>query len=354
MARESQDRPVGRITSRGVAQLAGVSQATVSRVFSDDPRVKPETRERVLRVAAETRYEPNAAARAFKTSRSGSIGVVVAVLNYPLYAGMLGLISTELIRHGLRMIVWDAEHEGDLPASRALRQGIVDGVLMTAATSESAFLKEIDSEGAPIVLLNRTVEEYGSDQISSDNHDGGLQVATYLAAAGRQRPGLIGGGQRASNIRDRESGFRAGLQAAGVALPTRHSVTVDVFSHASGFAAAQRLLELGDRPDALFCVNDMLALGAMDGARAMGLRIPEDLWVVGYDDVELASWGAYQLTTVRQPMQAMIAQAVELLVRRIEDPAREIQRLCLPNDLVIRNSTARTVPAPPARPITPA
>ncbi len=143
------------LTSHEVARLAGVSQATVSRVLRDDQRVRPATRERVLRVLAETKYEPNAAARAIRGRRTGSIGVVVARLSYQLYPAMLEAIGAQLARLDRRMIVWDAEHGGDQPAVRALRQGIVDGVILTAATAESQFLKEVHSPEAPVVLVNR-------------------------------------------------------------------------------------------------------------------------------------------------------------------------------------------------------
>jgi LacI family transcriptional regulator len=329
------------VTSHDVARLAGVSQSTVSRVLRQDAKVKPQTRDRVLRVLAETRYEPNAAARAFRTSRTDSIGVVVARLSYQLYPAMLEAIGAQLARLGQRMIVWDAEYGGELPASRALRQGIIDGVILTASTPDSEFLKEIASPQAPVVLVNRTVENYPSDQVSSDNVRGGECVAEYLLHNGRERIALIGGIPRASPIRDRERGFRETLQRAGVVLPSHYYQRSESFSHASGQEAAIRLLELGSPPDAIFCVNDVLALGAIDGARALGVRVPEDLWVVGYDDIELASWGAYELTTVRQPMVEMVAHAITLLLAKIANRDKPLEHKCFPNELVIRRSTGR-------------
>ncbi len=329
------------VTSHDVARLAGVSQATVSRVLRQNPKVRPETRDRVLRVLAETRYEPNAAARTFRTNRSGSVGVVVARLSYQLYPVMLEAIGAQLARLGQRMIVWDSEHGGDLPASRALRQGIIDGVILTASTRESEFLKDIVSPQAPVVLINRTVDDYPSDQVSSDNIGGGQRVAEYLLRNSRQRIALIGGVPRASTIRDRERGFREALQRAGVALPPHFYERSETFSHASGQEAATRLLELGTPPDAIFCVNDVLALGAIDGARALGVRVPENLWVVGYDDIELASWGAYDLTTVRQPMEQMVAHAIDLLLAKIANRDKPLEHKCFPNELVIRRSTGR-------------
>jgi LacI family transcriptional regulator len=294
-----------------------------------------------MRVLVQTRYEPNAAARAFRTNRTGSIGVVVARLSYQLYPAMLEVIGAQLASLGQRMIVWDAEHGGDAPASRALRQGVVDGVILTAATAESEFLRDVPASRFPVVLVNRTVEGYASDQVCSDNFDGGRRVAQYLVRCGRRRIALVGGIPRASTIRERERGFREALARVRVALPPHYYYRSETFTHASGEQAVARLLELAAPPDAIFCVNDMLAMGAMDGARARGVRVPGDLWLVGYDDIELASWGAYDLTTVRQPMEQMVAQAIELLLARIADRARPLARRCLPSEMVIRSSTAR-------------
>jgi len=331
-------------TSHEVARLAGVSQATVSRVLHGHPGVRSETRERVQQALTQVDYQPNAFARAMKTARSGSVGVVVARLSNPLYPALLQEISTALAQQGLRMMVWDAEHGGERPAGLALRQGMVDGIILTTATAQSALAREAADSGAPVVLVNRTVDGVPCEQVYSDNLGGGRQIARYLARCGRKRIALIGGPDDASTIRDRERGFRQALGREGVELPARYAQRVTTFSHASGRDAVLRLLELAQPPDAVFCANDVIALGAMDGARSRGMRIPEDLWVVGYDDIEMAGWGAYDLTTVRQPITGMAALATSLLVQRLSQPGRKPGLHCLPNDLVIRGSTAHARP----------
>jgi LacI family transcriptional regulator len=342
------DRSVS-LTSRGVARLAGVSQTTVSRVLADHPGVRPETRSKVLRALAETNYQPNAMARAMKTSQTGSIGVVVARLSNPLYPAMLQVIGAQLARAGLRMVVWDSEHGGEQPASIALRQGIVDGVILTTATTTSPFLRDAMNSRTPVVLVNRTVAGCACDQISSDNAGGAARIARYLLGCGR-RIALIGGSPEPSTIRERERGFRAALAREHASLPLQLYQRVDTFSHASGREAILRLLDLAAPPDAVFCANDVIALGAIDGARSRGLRVPEDLWVVGYDDIEMASWDAYDLTTVRQPLEEMARLATELLAGRMREPGRTAGTHCLPNDLVIRGSTARRpFPAEPGQ-----
>ena len=350
MGKATGAKRTGSVTSHDIARLAEVSQATVSRVLRDDPKVRPATRERVMKVLAETRYEPNAAARTFRVGRADSIGVVVARLSYQLYPAMLEAIGAQLARLGRRMIVWGSGHGGDAPAIRALRQGVVDGVILTAATAESEFLREVPAQGSAVVLLNRIVADYASDQVSSDNLDGGRRVAEYLVACGRKRIALIGGIPRASTIRDREQGFHKALDRLGVGLPPHYCFRSENFTHTNGEQAVARLMELASPPDAIFCVNDVLAMGAMDGARGRGARVPDDLWIVGYDDIEIASWGAYDLTTVRQPMEQMVGQAIELLLARIEHPEAPVSHKCLGNELVIRGSTGRqSSPAAAAR-----
>lgn len=341
VTRRNGERPAS-ITSHDVARVAGVSQSTVSRVLRQDTRVSAEIRERVLRALAETGYTVNAAARAFRTNRTGAIGVVVARLTNPIYPAMLEMIGARLTTLDQRMIVWNAEHGGDVQAAHALRQGVVDGVILTTTTGESTFVREIASAQAPVVLVNRALEGYPADQVSSDNYDGGRRSADYLVRCGRKRIALIGGTQHASTIRDRERGFRDALEAAGMQLLPHYFERTHTFSHTSGHEAMLRLMQLASPPDAIFCVNDVLALGAIDGARAAGASVPGDVWVIGYDDIELASWGAYDLTTVRQPLAEMVLAATDLLLARIGEPTRALESRTFANELVIRQSTART------------
>src|SRR5690606_7439173 len=167
-------------------------------------------------------------------------------------------------------------------------------------------------------------------------------VAQYFLQTGRKRIALIGGSQHISTIRDRERGFRDALTEAGRALNPNYYQRPVAVSHADGREATIRLLELGRPPDALFCANDVLALGALDGARARRVRVPEDLWIVGYDDIEISSWESYDLTTVRLPMRQMVVHAVERLLRKIEHRDAPREHIVFENELVIRGSTAGT------------
>lgn len=331
----------GMVTSRDVARAAGVSQATVSRVLQASDNVTEQTRQRVLRAVAETGYEPNVVARAMKTQRTGTIGVVVARITNPYYPQMIEALSAELASAQQRMVLWTSEGTGDASALEAIRQRMVDGVVFTTVTAESVPLHEALRRGAPVVTLNRSVEGIACDQVTSDNLTGSRAVLRYLVEAGHRRVGFIGGPIGPSTSGERERGFREAMADAGLQLDERLCRRGD-FSHEDGRAAARHLLGLDRPPTAVFCVNDLTAMGAIDGARSLGRQVPDDIWVVGYDDIAMASWESYDLTTIRQPITEMAELAVRLLLRRITEPGVDPRHHRFPFELVVRGSTANT------------
>lgn len=335
-------------TSRDVARVAGVSQATVSRVLSGDGAVRPATRERVMAAVEAVGYTLNAAAQSMRTGRSNTIGVVVADVENPFYPQLLGALTTQFDARGLRTAVWVSDGERNDAALQAIRQGTVDGVVFTTVTERSREFRDALDRGSPLVLVNRTVADIPADQVVSDNVRGAGLVAEHFVAHGR-RPAFIGGAADASTSAERLAGYRAGLAAAGVALPDAATLR-GTYTRDSGFASARRLYEQGGpAPDAIFCSNDILAFGAMDGVRSLGLRVPEDVWIVGYDDVDMAAWDAFDLTTVRQDTARMAEEAARLLALRIDDRARAPERVVLPPALVVRGSTGRASAVEPGR-----
>lgn len=326
-------------TSIDIAKRAGVSQATVSRVLRSPASVSAKTREHVLRVIDEFGYRPNGIARAMRTNRTDTIGVVVARLSNPLYPELLEMLNSSLSALGKRMVVWDSEGSGEEAASEAIRQSIVDGVMFTTATARSTVLREAVAANSPVVLINRMVDGLACDQVYSDNAGGADVVAQYLVAAGRKRIAFISGDIEASTIRHREEGFLAALGRLGAPLaPNLH--LRGAFSHDFGRKAMRSLLELANPPDAVFCVNDLIAFGALDGAHELGRKVPDDVWVVGFDDLHMASWSMMSLTTVRQPLGTMIEEGVRSLLARIAGDEGPVRATRLPTELVIRGSTA--------------
>lgn len=327
------------VTSRDVARVAGVSQATVSRVLSDSPKVRPTTRARVIAALGETDYTPNLLARAMRTRRTGAIGVVVARITNPFYPELLAVLGAELAEKGRHMMVWDSELPGEEAAVEAIRQRLVDGVVFTTVTPASTSLREALQRREPAVLINRGVAGLRCDQVVSDNMAGGRTVASYFLDAGHRRLGLIAGPPQTSTASERERGFREVLRARGIPLG---ATWCGDFSHDAGRTAMRHFLAQPDPPTAVFCVNDLTAFGALDGARSVGASVPEDVWVVGYDDIPMAAWEAFDLTTVRQPIREMTRLAVRMLLDRIDDPDRPPTQRRLPATLVVRRTTDST------------
>jgi LacI family transcriptional regulator len=327
------------VTSHEVARRAGVSQTTVSRVLSGSARVAASTRARVEAIAIELGYHPNAAARAMRSRRTGIVGVVVGRITNPFYPQLLDVLGRMLEERGLTLILWDASHgAGEKAALDALRQRLIDGLLFTTVTSPAPEVAEAIAAGAPIVLLNRNLDGVEADLVDSDNFGGSRTVARYLAEHDRRRVAVVGGPAGTSTATERHAGFLAGAMDLDLDLPDSRRFEGD-FSHASGVAALERSIAARDLPDAIFCVNDLSALGVLDAARQHGIRVPDDLWVVGFDDIEMASWPAFDLTTVHQPTAVMAHDAIALLERRLADPGAQPQHHRLVAELVIRGST---------------
>ncbi len=325
------------VSSVDVAALAGVSQATVSRVLTGKDPVSPDTRAKVEWALSELGYQPNLLARALKTRRTGTIAVVIADITNPFYPELVQALRSELAASGHRMLLWNDVSDGDdAEAFEAVQQGLVDGVVFTTATSDSPTLEQALEVQTPIVLVNRTVHNAECDTVTSDNYSGGRTVGRYFADNNRT-PAVISGPEAASTASERVAGF-CEVHPLGTDLPPSRLKYAD-FSYDAGARFCREMLGGDDPPDAIFATNDLTAFGVMDAARQMGVRIPEDLWVVGYDNVDMASWAAFNLTTVNQPSRRMAAVAVSLLRDRLDDPERPYQHVRFGSELIIRGTS---------------
>ncbi len=325
-----------RVTSLEVALKAGVSQSTVSRAFSGDERLSQSTRERVLEVARKLGYRPNAIARSLITQRTQIIGIVASYMTNPFFPLVLQAFTQTLHELGWRVLLFTAGTNEDvddlLPEVLAYQ---VDGLIIVTATLSSRMAKEVRRRGIPVVLFNRYVPESGASAVSCDNLNGGRMVADLLLDAGHTRLAYIAGREDTSTNQDRRRGFLERLAERGIEhCQQEHGH----FTYEGGFAAAMRLLESHNPPEALFCANDIAALGALDAARKLGVRVPQDLSVVGFDDIPMAAWSAYNLTTLRQPREQMIAASVRLLMERIENPGLPGVLEFIPGTLIERQT----------------
>ena len=335
------------VTSRDVAREAGVSQPTVSRALNGDPRISEQTRERVAEAARRLGYFPNVAARTLITNRTSTVGVVVGDVSNLFFAQQLNALYYELQRYGYRTVLFQEGADHKEPGGDVLPLLIgnaLDGAIVTTGRLNSATPKLLAEEGIPVVLLNRYIEGISADCVTADNLGGGEQAAHHLATLGHERIGLILGPENTSTSRDREKGFGAGLKGFGLHVPEelRHA---GLYSYESGYQLCLKLLREKDPPSAIFCGNDVVALGALDAATGAGVKVPQELSVIGFDDLRVSDWEMIGLSTIHHPIDRLAQTAARMLVERIQRTQQTPPRSeVFPTRLVERRTTA-----PPGR-----
>ncbi len=330
--------PASKVTSLDVARLAGVSQAAVSRVFTPGASASPETARKVREAAEALGYRPNRLARSLNTGRSRIVGLVIGYLENHFYPEALQLISSALQAEGYHVLVFlTGRVDEDVEAVvEEILDYQVDAVIAASVGMSSDLGRRAKAAGVPVVLFNRSQDDPSMSAVASDNRAGGRKVADFLVAGGHRRIAYIAGWESASTQRDREEGFREGLAAHGLDLFAR---AVGEFEAEAAKQAARDLFSAAERPDAVFVANDHMALPVMDVIRhELGLRIPQDVSVVGYDDAPPAGWPSYDLTTVRQDTPAMVAACVEIILEGIDDRAAPPRRVALGGPLIVRGS----------------
>jgi DNA-binding LacI/PurR family transcriptional regulator len=321
-----------KVTSNEVARLAGVSQSAVSRYFTPGTSVSKKTAEKIKVAAEELGYRPNVLARSLITGRSRIIGLVVAYLENYFYPEVVEHLSKALQNQGYHVLVFIS----------SIASENVDHIVLASANMSSELAARCHASGVPIVLFNRSQDDMRLSAVTSDNRAGGRQLANLLVSLGHKRCSYIAGFGGASTQRDREQGFREGLEAAGLGVFTRG---VGNFRYEEAQAAARSMFARSEIPDAVFVCNDHMAFAVMDVLRfELGLRIPDDVSVVGFDDVPPARWPAYNLTTIRQNVGDMVDETVATLMQTIREGEGAARRVVLDGALIVRGSTRQITP----------
>lgn len=309
------------VTASDVARRAGVSLATVSRAFTKGASVSAATRKLVSEAAKTLGYRPNILARSLMTNRTELIGLITTESENPIYLEILSQFINCLQRQHLRPLVVNLS-EG-LPANGALgilMQYKVDGVIVASSLLHEEFAKACAATGLPLVqAFGRPVGEITANSVGADNYAGGRIAAELICRRHYRNVAYLGGPESATSTIDRLRGFRERLAVDDVKLvATRFSSS---FSYHSGLETMRDVLRAGN-VEAVFCGNDVLAMGAVDACRKLGISIPEQMGIIGFDDIPMAAWGGYDLTTIRQPIGDIVATAVDLIVSLIGGPAR--------------------------------
>lgn len=331
-----------RVTSVIVAEVAGVSQAAVSRVFTPGASVSTKTAEKVRRAASELGYRPNSLARAMVSGKSRIIGLVVAYLDNHFYPDAVEKLSNAFQKRGYHVLVFMASNNADKIDSvmQEILDYQVDGIVLASVALSSEITRRCKENGVPVVLFNRSQDDPNISSVTSDNYTGGAEVAKLLLKDCHEKIAYLAGWEGASTQRDREAGFVDVLHEAGKSLLSR---TVGNFRTEQTRNAALALfnVEASKRPDAIFVANDHMALTTMDVIRfSLNLSIPEDVAIVGFDDVPPASWPAYNLTTVRQRANKMVECTVDIILEKIDRSDRgKSTQIKISSPIVVRGTT---------------
>ena len=335
----SEERKTGAPTIIDVARESGVSYSTVSRALNGYEYVKPSTRERVLRAAKKLGYVPNPQARSLAGGRSNLIGVLVPDLSNGYISEIIRGIDDELAKSSYNLILYTTHrHEGkESDYVRTIMNGGADGVLLVVPLISTTYLDALREQDFPYVLIDQSDMTDTSPMVNSTNWQGAYEATRYLIELGHRDIGFITGTHELHSAKERMEGFKQALADHGL-TPRPEAIAEGDFQESGGYAAAQKLLALAQRPTAVFAANDLSAVGAMEAFREHGLSVPEDISILGFDNIPQASLIYPKLTTIHQPLYTMGQIAVQMLLEHMETPVQEMRQVTLETQLVVRDS----------------
>lgn len=325
-----------------VARLSGVSRSTVSRVVNNDPNVSETTREKVLEIIKEVNFQPNAAARSLAAGRTRILGLVIpmgvsALFTDPYFPLLIQGVSVACNNHDHSVMLWLAEPEYERRTIRKIisNTGLIDGVIVASSLTEDPLVEALLESTLPFVMVGRHLTNPRVSYVDVDNRNSARDAVTHLMRMGRRRVAMIAGPRTMIAGIDRLEGYYDAYHNRGLA-PDPDLVMESDFTEAGAYLAMNKLLP--HHPDAIFVASDTMAMGALRSLREAGLRVPEDVAMVGFDDMPFAARTEPPLTSVRQPAQRTGIAAAEMLIDLIEYGDINPRRIILPTELVIRAS----------------
>jgi LacI family transcriptional regulator len=328
------------VTIRDVARAAGVSTATAARALGGYGHASPAARRKVSESARRLGYRPNVVARALVSRATTTVGLVVGDIENPFFAAAARGLADVMDAHGYTVLLANADEDAgrERRAVDALRARQVDGMVVVPAPGASPeHLAELVAAGVPLVLLDRVVVGVAADSVLARNVAGARAAVAHLAGLGHRRIGVVSDSPEITSSAERIQGYRQALRAIGIA-PEPGLISIGGPTRDDGEAAALRLLDRPDRPTAVFTANNFMTVGALRAARSLGLRIPEDVALVGFDDLDWTTLVQPPVTVVRQPVADLGRVAGERLLRRLEGDAGPPKRIRLDANLIVRGS----------------
>jgi LacI family transcriptional regulator len=332
------------VTIRDVARVAEVHPGTVSRALNEQTRalVNQETAERVLRAAEQLGYRPNPIARGLKTNRSFTVGVLLPDLTNPLFPPIVRGIEDRLGEAGYTSLIVNTDNDPERERSQmeAMRARQVDGFIAATARLDGEILAEVAAGGAPLVLVNRSLEDASVPAVTVDDRRGSGLAVAHVAELGHRAVGHVAGPQNLSTGHRRHLGFLEAMQRHGLATPSEYVTLAGAFTEADGARACLELLSQTPRVTAIVAANDRLAIGCYDALETLGLSCPGDVSIVGFNDMPFVDRLRPPLTSVRVPQREIGMVAADLLLRQLSDGAPPYGEILLQPTLTVRGSTA--------------
>ncbi|MDY7039757.1 MAG: LacI family DNA-binding transcriptional regulator [Chloroflexota bacterium] len=328
------------VSIKDIAREAGVSHSTVSRALTDSPLVKDETKQRIHQLAREMGYSPSAIARGLVTKRTQTIGLVVTTVSDPFVAEVVRGIEETALDHGYNILLCNsnAQPQRELAAVSTLREKRVDGIIVSASRVGNLYLPMLAETGVPIVLVNNEHSASYAYSVVTDDEAGGRMATEHLLDLGHTRIGYISGPEMSSTSANRLRGYRQALQARDLTPDPKWTVPSNGGTR-GGKEGMAHLLALSTPPTAVFCYNDMTAIGAMSVARRLGWTVPDQISVIGYDDIPFAAYTNPALTTVEQLKYDMGSLAMKMILDLLGG-ASSVEDVLLPARLIVRESCA--------------
>lgn len=332
-------------TIHDVAKRAGVGSITVSRVINHSGYISPQTRERVEKAIAELGYVPNTLARSLRSHRTNTVGLIVTDITNPFFTTLARGVEDTANQAGYTVIFCntDESQEKEEKYLTVLLQKQVDGLLFVPTQSHASAIRQIQKHGTPVVVIDRRVPDGAVDTVRCDSVDGAYQLTRYLLSLGHRQIAVMSGPVGISTADDRVAGYQKALGEANIDSDEAFIFRGD-FTQDSGYAMTQRALNLALRPTALIAANNFLTIGAMKALQEVGLDVPEDIALVGFDDLPPAMVTFPFFTVASQPAYDMGTRAMNLLLERLEDKEQnDIQDVILPTRLIIRHSSGQPI-----------
>jgi LacI family transcriptional regulator len=329
-----------KITIIDVAAQAGVSYGTVSRVINNDVHVRPETRERVREAMQRLGFVVNRQARSLAGGKTNAIGVLVPDLGTGYIGEIIRGIDAELSLANLDLILYTTHRTASKESGYVanLATGMVDGLLLVLPRSPADYIGTLTQRIFPFVLIDHQGTSRDCPAVGATNWQGAYNATEHLIELGHQRIGFITGSMDLGCAEDRLAGYQSALRTHHIA-EAPELIYEGTFFQPDGYAGTSALLDLSDPPTAIFASNDVMAMGAMDAVRNRGLRVPDDISIIGFDDIPQASLVRPALTTVNQPLEKMGRVAAQMLIDMLKNPEKDFNRVELPTELVVRGST---------------